>query len=411
MTETDVLIVGAGHGGAAAALALRKHDFAGSILMVGNEGLPPYERPPLSKDYLMRDKPFERLLIRPADYWAQLNIETLLNSHIVAIDAEAGRAALADGSEIGFKQLIWSAGGAARKLSCPGSDLAGIHTVRHHKDVTGIIAQVDAGASHAVVVGGGYIGLEGAAVLRKLGLKVTVLEMADRLLSRVAGEDISQFFAEAHRQNGVDIRFGTGVSQILGEDGAISAVELSDGTTLAADMMIVGIGIDPVIAPLEQAGAQCGNGVWVSQFCETSLPGIYAIGDCALHANQFADGAEIRLESVQNANDMAHTAAKAICSEPVPYAVVPWFWSNQFDIKLQTVGLSLGHDQAVLRGDPATGKFSVVYLKEGRVKALDCVNRPADFVQGKKLVEAREIVDPALLADETVKLKTLLGES
>ena len=408
MIETDVLIVGAGHGGAAAAIALRKNGFAGSILMVGNEGLPPYERPPLSKDYLARDKPFERLLIRPLAYWAELKVDTLLDHEVVTVDAGARQAVLADGETIRFDQMIWAAGGAARQLACPGSDLAGIHTVRTRMDVDRIMRQVDAGARHAVVVGGGYIGLEGAAVLRKLGLDVTLLELEDRLLARVAGEDISHFFAAAHRHNGVDIRFGTGVTRILGKDGAMSGVELSDGTTLAADLMIVGIGIQPVIAPLENAGARCGNGIWVDAHCRTSLPGIHAIGDCALHENRFAGGAEIRLESVQNASDMANTAARAICGEDEPYAIVPWFWSNQFDIKLQTAGLSKGHDQTILRGDPEAGKFSVVYLKEGRILALDCVNRPADFVQGKKLVEAGLAVDPALLADETVKLKTLL---
>ncbi|MWV29057.1 NAD(P)/FAD-dependent oxidoreductase [Aurantiacibacter rhizosphaerae] len=409
MKQTDVLIVGAGHGGASAALALRRHGFAGSVLMVGREDLPPYERPPLSKEYLAREKPFERLLIRPTDHWAELDIDLLLGQEITAIDAQAKRATLTSGEDIAFQHMIWSAGGDARKLACPGADLAGIHTIRCRADVDALMAQVDAGAKHAVVVGGGYIGLEGAAVLRKLGLEVTLLEMADRLLSRVAGEDISHFIADAHRGRGVDIRFGTGVHRINGKDGAICGVELTDQSRLEADTMIVGIGIDPVIAPLQAAGASCGNGVLVDRFCQTSLPGIYAIGDCALHENAFADGAQIRLESVQNASDMANTAARAICGDAAPYAVVPWFWSNQYDIKLQTVGLSTGHDQAVLRGDPQTGKFSVVYLKQGRVLALDSVNRPADFVQGKKLVETRQPIDPALLADETVKLKALLA--
>ena len=408
MIETDVLIVGAGHGGAAAALALRKIGFAGSILMVGREGLPPYERPPLSKEYLARDKPFERILIRPADYWEELKVDTLLHHEVTAVDAQSRRARLADGSEVAFAHMIWSAGGDPRRLTCPGADLAGIHTVRNRQDVDRIMAQIDAGASHAVVVGGGYIGLEGAAVLRKLGMKVTLLEMADRLLSRVAGPDISRFFAEAHSQSGVDIRFGTGVNRMLGENGSVCGVELSDGSTIKADLVIVGIGINPATAALEQAGAQCGNGVWVDRFCETSLPGIFAIGDCALHENPYAGGAQIRLESVQNANDMANTAARAICGEKVPYEATPWFWSNQYDIKLQTVGLSIGHDQALVRGDPATGKFSVVYLKEGRVLALDCVNRPADFVQGKKIVEAGLVVDGALLADIAVPLKSAL---
>ena len=274
MLETDVLIVGAGHGGSAAALALRKQGFAGSILMIGDEGLFPYERPPLSKDFLAREKPFERILIRPANYWAELKIDTLLDHGVTIIEADARRAVLADGTEIRFEKLIWSSGGAARKLTCPGHDLAGVHTVRHHRDVKGIMKHLDAGASKAVVIGGGYIGLEGAAVLRKLGLEVTLLEMADRLLSRVAGEDISNFFAKAHRENGVDVRLGTGVIGIEGTEGQVSGVQLSDGSTLESDMAIVGIGIDPVVAPLQNAGARCSNGVLVDPHCETSLPGI-----------------------------------------------------------------------------------------------------------------------------------------
>jgi 3-phenylpropionate/trans-cinnamate dioxygenase ferredoxin reductase component len=259
------------------------------------------------------------------------------------------------------------------------------------------------------VIGGGYIGLEAAAVLRKLGKEVVLLEALPRVLARVAGEQLSAFYESEHRAHGVDLRTGVGVTALTG-DGHVSGVVLADGSTISADMVIVGIGIIPSVDPLLAAGAHGGNGVTVDAHCRTTLPDIYAIGDCAAHANGFADGATIRLESVQNANDQATIAAKAICGELVEYAATPWFWSNQYDLKLQTVGLSTGFDQAVLRGDLATRSFSVIYLKDGAVRALDCVNMVKDYVQGRKLVEARAVVDPAWLADTNVPLKEMLAE-
>jgi 3-phenylpropionate/trans-cinnamate dioxygenase ferredoxin reductase subunit len=258
------------------------------------------------------------------------------------------------------------------------------------------------------VVGGGYIGLEAAAVLTKLGLEVTLLEALPRVLARVAGEALSAFYEAEHRAHGVDLRTAVTVECLEGE-GQVTGVRLASGEMLPADMVVVGIGIVPAVGPLIAAGAAGGNGVDVDELCRTSLPEVYAIGDCAAHANAFADGAVIRLESVQNANDMATCAAKAICGAPAPYPATPWFWSNQYDLKLQTVGISAGHDATVVRGDPGQCSFSVVYLKAGRVLALDCVNAVKDYVQGRKLVETRAAPDPALLADAAVPLKDLVG--
>ncbi len=408
MTQFDVIIVGAGHGGAQAAIALRQNGFAGSVLMIGREAEPPYERPPLSKEYLAKEKTFDRIYIRPPAFWADKGIEMRLSTEVVAVDAEARTVDLSDGDTLSFGDLIWATGGDPRPLTCPGAELSGIHAVRTREDVDAIMAALD-GVSHVAVVGGGYIGLEAAAVLTKLGKPVTLLEALPRVLARVAGEDLSAFYAAEHRARGVDLRTGVGVVALHGEAGHVTGVELANGEVVAADMVIVGIGIIPAIEPLVAAGASVSNGVDVDAQCRTSLSHVYAIGDCAAHANGFADGAVIRLESVQNANDQANIAAKTICGEAVSYAATPWFWSNQYDLKLQTVGLSSGHDQAITRGDPASRSFSVVYLKGGAVVALDCVSMVKDYVQGRKLVEARAVIDPAKLADASVPLKELLG--
>jgi 3-phenylpropionate/trans-cinnamate dioxygenase ferredoxin reductase component len=409
MDRFDAIIVGAGHGGAQAAIALRQNGFAGSILMIGREAEPPYERPPLSKEYLAKEKTFERLYIRPPAFWGDKGIELRLSTEVLAVDAKAQTVKLSDGTMLTYGDLIWATGGDPRPLTCPGADLAGVHAVRTREDVDAIMAALE-GVSHVAVVGGGYIGLEAAAVLTKLGKPVTLLEALPRVLARVAGEDLSAFYAAEHRAHGVDLRTGVGVVALHGEGGHVTGVELANGDLIAADMVIVGIGIIPAIEPLVLAGAATSNGVDVDGQCLTSLPHVYAIGDCAAHANGFADGAIIRLESVQNANDQANIAAKTICGEEVIYAATPWFWSNQYDLKLQTVGLSSGHDQAITRGDPASRSFSVVYLKGGAVVALDCVSMVKDYVQGRKLVEARAVIDPAKLADATVPLKELLED-
>ena len=275
--------------------------------------------------------------------------------------------------------------------------------MRDKADTDALRADLEAGARRAVVVGGGYIGLEAAAVLNKLGCDVVVVEMLDRVLARVAGEDLSRFYEAEHRAHGVAILLQAEVEAIEGEE-RVTGVRLTSGETIECDVVVAGIGIVPSVGPLIAAGAAGANGVDVDQFCRTSLPDVYAIGDCAAHANPYANGAVIRLESVQNAHDMASAAARAICGDPQPYEAVPWFWSNQYDLRLQTVGLSLGHDATVLRGDPAERSFSVVYLRGGQVVALDCVNKTRDYAQGRKLVEARAAIAPDVLREaETLK--------
>jgi len=404
MTAYDVLIVGAGHGGAQAAVLLRQLGFSGTVAVLGDEPELPYERPPLSKEYMAGDKSFERILIRPESFWAEKNVDMILNSRVSKVDPAAKTVTCTDGREIGYGKLIWATGGSPRPLTCPGSDASGIFGVRRRSDCDAIMAQMPS-VKHVIVIGGGYIGLEAAAVLTKFGKSVTLLEALPRVLARVAGEELSRFYEAEHRSHGVDLRTNAMVESVLTKDGAAAGVRLTDGTEIAGDMIIVGIGIIPETAPLITAGAAGGNGIDVDGYCRTSLPDIYAIGDCAAHANRFAEGAKIRLESVQNANDQAKVAVQHIMDEPAEYDAVPWFWSNQYDLKLQTVGLSTGHDQTILRGDPATRSFSVIYLKGGKFIAIDCVNAVKDYVQARAHVLSGAVLNQAQLADAAVPLK------
>ncbi|HEX8380350.1 MAG TPA: FAD-dependent oxidoreductase [Allosphingosinicella sp.] len=402
----DILIVGAGHAGAQAAIQLRQLGFEGSIRLVGAEPEPPYERPPLSKEYLAGEKEFERLLVRPEAFWGERGVDLVLGTRIAAVDAAAKQATAADGRSFGYGTLIWAAGGEPRRLGCEGGDLAGVHVVRRRQDVDSIRGELDS-VRRVAVVGGGYVGLEAAAVLRKLGKEVVLLEALDRVLARVAGPEISHFYAAEHRARGVDVRLGAAVASIVGDSGRVVGLRLQDGGTIEAEMAIVGIGVEAAVAPLLAAGAAGANGVEVDAFCRTSLPDIYAAGDCAAHENRFAGGLRIRLESVQNAHDQATTAAKAILGRAEPYDSIPWFWSNQYDLRLQTVGLSVGHDSTVVRGRPEERSFSVLYLLGGRVIAIDCVNSTRDYVQGRKLILERRVVAPERLADTSVALKEL----
>ena len=407
LDDYDVLIVGAGHAGAQAAITLRQRGFAGTVCLVGDEPELPYERPPLSKDYLAGDKPFERLLIRPPAFWTERAVTLRLGTHASAVDPIARRVMLSDERTIGYGTLIWATGGAPRRLSCQGHDLVGVHGVRNRADVDQMVREL-AHVDGVVVIGGGYIGLETAAVLIGMSKSVTVLESQDRVLARVAGPAISAFYEAEHRARGVDLRTRANVVCIQERDGAASGVRLEDGTVLPTRLVIAGIGIAPAVAPLLTAGAEGDDGVLVDDHCRTSLAGIYAVGDCAAHRNAFAGGATLRVESVQNANDQANTVAKDLTGSPEPYRAVPWFWSNQYDLRLQSVGLSIGHDQAVLRGTPAARSFSVVYLKEDRVIALDCVNATRDYAQGKALVIAASKIQPGMLADAGLPLKQMI---
>jgi 3-phenylpropionate/trans-cinnamate dioxygenase ferredoxin reductase subunit len=403
----DVLIVGAGHGGAQAAIALRQRKFAGTIAIIGEEPEIPYERPPLSKEYLSGEKTFDRILIRPANFWNERGVAVLTGRRVVVVDPSTSTVRTEAGERIGYSHLIWATGGHPRRLTCNGHDLAGVHSVRTRADVQAMKAELKT-TDAVAIIGGGYIGLEAAAVLAKMGKRVTVLEAQDRVLARVTGPTLSRFYEHAHREHGVNIRVGVSVERIDEKDGHAVGVRLADGSHVAAQMVVVGIGVLPSVEPLISAGADGQNGVLVDTMGRTTLPGISAIGDCAVHTNPYAPGGPIRLESVQNATDMATTVARRLTGDPVRYDAVPWFWSNQYDLRLQTVGLSTGYDQEVVRGDPNSRSFSIVYLKDGRVIALDCVNMVKDFVQGKALVEGRLVIPTHRLSNPEIALKSLI---
>lgn len=405
MPHYDVLIVGGGHAGAQCAIALRQAQFDGTIAIVGDEPELPYERPPLSKDYLAGEKPFERILIRPATFWAERTIAMRLGERVVDVRPADHLVMTDKGESLGYSHLVWATGGAPRLLSCAGHDLAGVHAVRSRADVDRLIGELPA-VDHVVVIGGGYIGLEAAAVLVKLGKRVTLLEAQDRVLARVAGTALSRFYEGEHRAHGVDLRLGVEVDCLEGE-GQVAAVLLKDGERIECQAVIVGIGIIPAVGVLRAAGAAGENGIDVDAQCRTNLPDLFAIGDCAAHRNRFADHARLRVESVQNANDQAGVVARTIAGETAAYDSIPWFWSNQYDLRLQTVGLGINHDDVVQRGDPAARSFSLVYLRGGKVVALDCVNATKDYVQGRALVLAGASPDRAALADAAT-LKELL---
>ncbi|NNU16243.1 FAD-dependent oxidoreductase [Parvularcula sp. ZS-1/3] len=407
MADAGIVIVGAGQAGAAAATKLRQMKVDAPITVIGAEPDPPYERPPLSKDYLSGERSFDRLLIRPETFWANQDVAFKLGAPVTAVDAEAKTVTLEGGETVPYDTLIWATGGSPRKLACQGGDLPGVHTVRSRIDADRMKTELPT-VKRAIVIGGGYIGLEAAAVLRKHGREVVLLEAAPRLLSRVAGEALSSFFAEEHARQGVDLRIETTADCIVG-DAKAEGVHLADGSGIEGQMVVVGIGIIPDVAPLADAGAEVSNGVHVDAECRTNLPDVFAIGDCALHPNGFAGGEMIRLESVQNANDQAATVAKILAGRGGAYEAFPWFWSDQYDLKLQTAGLNLGYDEEVLRGDPDSRQFSVGYFREGRILAVDCVNDPQTYVAGRKLITDRVSPDLEKFADPNVPLKELLG--
>lgn len=407
MSNYDVIIVGTGHAGAQAAVALRQQGFTGSILMIGEELHLPYERPPLSKEYFSGEKTFERILLRPEQFWQDKKIDLKLGQRVIQIDAQSHRILTQQNYEYHYDKLIWATGGKPRRLSCEGAALEGIHYIRNREDVDRINQELDR-VQKCVIIGGGYIGLEAASALRKINRDVTLVEGQSRVLARVAGPIISDFYQQYHQEKGVEFYLGQGVDYLEGDQGRVHTVILANGTRIATDMVIVGIGLNPEVNVLVEAGAAFSNGIETDRRCRTSLVDIFAIGDCANHENFFADGQRIRLESVQNANDQAMIVTKEILDKGEDYAAVPWFWSNQYDLKLQTIGLSLGYDQEILRGEPDSGSFTVIYLREGKIIAIDCVNRPADFIQGKAIIQQSIYIPIEQLSDHSQALKDMI---
>lgn len=403
MSES-VVIVGAGHAAGQAVASLRQEGFEGTITVVGEEGVVPYQRPPLSKKFLAGEIGLDRVLFKPVEFYAKAGAELILSDSVTAIDPAAHSVALASGKTLPYSKLILTTGGRVRKLSCPGADLAGVFYLRSIADVESIRAHFKEGA-RLVIVGGGYIGLEVAAVAVKHGLDVTVLEMAPTVLGRVTCPDVAEFFQRVHREEGVNILTGTALEAIEG-DGHVSGVRTGAGDLLPADFVIAGIGILPNQELALDAGLACDNGIVVDDHCRTSDPDIYAAGDCTDHPNPIY-GRRMRLESVHNALEQAKTAAASICGKDKPYGQVPWFWSDQYDLKLQIAGLSQGYDRVVIRGDIAGRSFAAFYLKEGRLIAVDAVNRAPEFMMSKILIEKGAVIPPERLADETISMKDI----
>ena len=398
----DVLIVGAGHSGAALAACLRSKGFAGSILLVGDEPHLPYERPPLSKDALLSDDTYTPTPLRPDGFWKRERIELATGCTVEAIDPEARTARLSDGRTVRFDWCVLATGGRARALDCPGAELAGIHCLRNLDD-TRRLRDALAQAERLVVIGAGYIGLEVAASARKLGKQVDVIETQSRVLSRVTSRIVSGFIEAQHCARGVRLHLGRAVAAIEGSDRA-SAVVLDDGTRLKADLVLAGIGIDAETGLAEAAGIACHGGVLVDSAFRSSAPGVLAIGDCARHPNDFAGGLW-RLESVQHAQDSAGIAADTILGRASSYHDVPAFWSEQYDLRLQSAGIARDADDLVVRGDTDTGPFSVVYLREGRIIAIDAINAPREFIAARRLIAECASLDRQRLADARIPLR------
>lgn len=380
MTETCV-IVGAGQAGAQAAQSLRQGGFAGDIVLLGDEAHPPYQRPPLSKKYLAGELDADRLWLRPAEFYPANGIALRTATRVEAIDRQARRLSLTGGEEIGYDHLLVATGTRPRALPLAGADKAGVLPLRTIADVDAIRPRLAAGR-RLVIIGAGYIGLEVAAVARSLGLHVTVLEAQDRVLARVVSPALSAFFQSLHSGHGVDLRFGAGVAAIEGGERA-EAVVLAGGERLDCDLVLMAVGAVPNDDLARAAGLEVDDGIVVDAACRSSDPHILAAGDCTrFFSARF--GARIRLESVQNAIDQAKAAAATICGTPGTYDPVPWFWSDQYDVKLQIAGLSQGHDEARTVGDPASGAFYVAYLREGRLLAVDSVNHPRSHMMARR---------------------------
>jgi 3-phenylpropionate/trans-cinnamate dioxygenase ferredoxin reductase subunit len=386
MTETAI-IIGAGHAAGQTAASLRQKGFSGRIVMIGDEAYVPYQRPPLSKAFLAGELETERLFFKPEKFWPEHDVELLLSTTVKAIDRAAKTISLNTNETLSYDKLVLVTGSRVRELHIPGHELGGVHYLRSIDDVTAIQTAFQKDA-RLVIVGGGYIGLEVAAVGRKNGLDVTVLETESRVMNRVVATEVSQFFQNMHTEEGVKLELGRRVQELRGDEtGQLREVVCADGYTVPADICIIGIGIIPNTELAEAADIKCSNGIVVDQYCQTSDENIYAAGDCSRHPNPIF-GRHLRLESVHNAIEQGKTAAAAICGDPVAYAQVPWFWSDQYDVKLQIAGLTEGYDQFVMRGDPAARSFAAFYLQAGKLLAVDAINSPREFMLGKKLIAA-----------------------
>lgn len=397
-----VVVIGAGQAGSSCVAKLRNGGFEGRVTLIGAEPVPPYQRPPLSKAYLMGDMALERLFLRPEAFYAEHDIDLMMGVHVDAIDT-AAQSILVQGKTMHYDDLVLTTGSEPRHLPASiGGDLDGVHVVRDLADVDAMAPRFVKDAK-VLIVGGGYIGLEAASVAAKLGLHVTLVEMADRILQRVAAPETSDFFRDLHQGHGVDIREGVGLERLLG-DGAVRGARLSDGAEVDADFVIVGVGIAPCTALAEVAGIEIDNGIKVDAQGRTSAPHVWAAGDCTSFPYR---GGRIRLESVPNAIDQSECVAENIMGGDKDYVAKPWFWSDQYDVKLQIAGLNTGYDRVITRRTDADS-VAFWYFRGSELLAVDAMNDPRGFMVGKRLIEAGKSPDPAAISDPETDMKALL---
>jgi len=397
-----IVIIGAGQAGQQAVQSLRSEGFKGAITMVGDEAYPPYQRPPLSKAYLLGTFERPRLFLKPDAFYDEAGCELLLSTSAKAIHRAERTVELTDARLLAYDKLLLTTGARVRKLRCPGADLPGIHYLKTIADVDGLQSVFQSGKRIAIV-GGGYIGLEVAAVGAKRGLNVTVFEAMDRLMARAVSPQLSAFYASEHEKAGVKLKLNTGVEGFEG-NGKVERIR-AGGQAYETDIVLVGIGVIPCQELAEAAGLACTDGIMVDQNARTSDPHIWSAGDCTRHTGR--EGQEIRLECVQNAIDQAKHAAMAMTGKPKTYSEVPWFWSDQYDLKLQIAGLARPTDTLVQRGDPASRKFAVFHLRDGVVAAVEAVNAAPEYLIGKKMIAEGKSVAPEMLADLSIPMKQM----
>ncbi len=408
--ENDVtdrlVIVGGGQAAFALAAKLRALKDMRPVTILSLEPVAPYQRPPLSKKYLLGEMEFSRLTFRPDTWYADNAVELRLSAFVEQIDRQNRRVRLQDGSVVDYATLVLATGASPRKLpSALGGDLSGVYVMRDKQDADRLAGELQPGR-HVLIIGGGYIGLEAAAVARHKGLEVTVIEMADRILKRVASPETAGMIRNIHIGHGVSIRESTGLIRLNGEGGHVVSADLADGTVLPVDLVIVGIGVTANTELAELAGLTVGNGIVVDEFARTSDPDIFAVGDCAELPWQ---GQRVRLESVQNAVDQAESVAATLAGQPAPYEAKPWFWSDQYDVKLQIAGFNLGYDDTLVRPGAREGSASIWYFRHGRFVAVDAINDAKAYVTGKKLLEIGREPDRHIIADPAQDLKLLLS--
>lgn len=417
MTEAvqSVVIVGAGQAGCQLADSLRQLGYTGAIHLVGDEAHPPYQRPPLSKRFLAGEIPLERLALRPPVFYERNNIQLHLEAEVVQLDLDSRALAMSNGERLTFDRLALCTGAQVFRLPVPGTELPGVHYLRSIDDVVRIRTELEE-ARRIVIIGAGFIGLETAAMLAQLGKcrdgsSVTVIESRDRVMVRAVAPPISEYFQSLHREHGVDILLNHTATEICaGENGRVQSLRLGNGESIAADLCIIGAGVAPDIVLAAEAGLACEDGILVDEYAQTSNPLVVAAGDCTRHPNPLV-GRALRLESVHNAIEQAKTAAATILQQQKAYRQQPWFWSDQYDVKLQMVGIAEGYDTVVERGSREEKRFSLFYFRGSQLLAVDSINSPADHMQARRLLNEGVPVTPEQAANPDCNLKDLLTGS